>query len=119
MKTVLIIDDSANLSELTSEFLEAKGYQTVLAYDGDSGLEMARVNKPDIILLDLVMPNMDGYEVCSHLKEDSLTKEIPVVMVTSRSEETYRKSGAEVGVNDFLTKPFEFEDLLDTIEKFI
>jgi two-component system phosphate regulon response regulator PhoB len=106
MAKLLIIEDEADIRELISFNLEMSGYEVLKARDGEEGLRMARSEKPDLIILDLMLPGMDGLKVCSHLKKDSDVKDVPVIMLTARSEDDDIISGLETGADDYITKPF-------------
>jgi putative two-component system response regulator len=112
MATVLVVDDDAANRELLVELLRLEGLDSVTAVDGKSCLEeLARVN-PDLVLLDIEMPNMDGLTVCRQLKKNSLTRLTPVILVTAQSATEDRVRGIEAGADDFLTKPVERSELL-------
>lgn len=112
MTKVLIIEDDRDIAELLEYNLTQEKYSCDLAHDGASGLQRARKSAPDLILLDLMLPDMGGLEVCRQLKEDSKTKKIPVVMLTAKSEEIDRVVGFEMGADDYLTKPFSPRELI-------
>ena len=114
--TVLVIDDAKDLIELVRFNLEKSGFDVLGAIDGHSGLEIARQHAPDIILLDLMMPGMDGLEVCRHLREDSRTRQIPIIMLTARAEEADRIVGLELGADDYITKPFSPRELVARVK---
>ncbi len=106
MAKLLIIEDEADIRELISFNLEMSGYDVIKARDGEEGLSTARSEKPDLIILDLMLPGMDGLKVCSHLKKDQDTKDIPIIMLTARSEDDDIINGLETGADDYITKPF-------------
>lgn len=112
MKTILIIEDESDLAELIAFNLEKEGYLPIIAPDGSAGLEAARNNSPDLILLDLMLPCMHGTEVCKVLKNSAKTARIPVIMLTARGEEIDRVVGFEIGADDFMVKPFSTRELL-------
>ncbi len=112
MKTILIIEDEKDLAELVAFNLDKEGYRTILAADGVMGLEKARDNSPDLILLDLMLPGMAGSEVCKNLKSSEKTSGIPVIMLTAKGEEIDRVVGFEVGADDYVVKPFSTRELL-------
>jgi DNA-binding response OmpR family regulator len=116
-KRILIVDDERDLVETITFRLEASGYEVLTAYDGAEGLEKARDEKPDIILLDVMMPKMDGYQVCRMLKFDEEFKNIPVLMLTARGQDQDKKTGNDVGADGYITKPFDSKVLLDSIKK--
>jgi len=112
MAKVLIIDDSRLIAHVAKTILSKRGHEIIVAEDGLTGLETAKSEQPDIILLDLIMPIMDGYQVCQGLKEESSTKEIPVIMLTSKAEPTDKVKGLEMGALDYVTKPFDEGELV-------
>jgi len=112
MKTILIIEDETDLAELVVYNLEKEGYRTLTAHDGPSGLEAARHNTPDLILLDLMLPGLSGIELCKVLKGSGKTSRIPIIMITARGEEIDRVVGFEVGADDYVIKPFSTRELL-------
>lgn len=112
---VLVIEDEEDIAELIRYNLEREGYQISLAASGEIGVKMARNDMPDLIILDLMLPGLDGLDVCKVLKGDSKTKEIPVVIVTAKGEESDIVTGLEVGADDYLTKPFSPKVLIARI----
>lgn len=112
MKTILVIEDEKDLAELVAFNLEKEGYRTVVALDGTAGIEAARLDPPDLILLDLMLPGMNGTEICKLLKKQEKTAAIPVVMLTAKGEEIDRVVGFEVGADDYMVKPFSTRELL-------
>ncbi len=108
---ILVVDDQPLNVELLEADLLAVGYDVITAYDGLSALEKVRAENPDLILLDVMMPGMDGFEVCRRLKSDEETVLVPIVMVTALSEKADRIRGIEVGVDDFLNKPYDRQEL--------
>lgn len=110
--TILIIDDEQDLAELQAFNLSKEGYETLIANDGQQGYEIAANEKPALIILDLMMPELNGIDVCKLLKKNPETATIPVIMLTARSEEIDRVVGFEVGADDYLTKPFSNRELL-------
>jgi diguanylate cyclase (GGDEF)-like protein len=112
MGKILIVDDSRLIAHVAKTMLTKRGHEIIVAQDGKAGLEAAKSEKPDIILLDVIMPIMDGYEVCEHLKEDDSTKEIPIIMVTSKAEAADKVKGLELGALDYVTKPFDEGELI-------
>jgi two-component system phosphate regulon response regulator PhoB len=105
-ETVLVVEDEPDIAELMRYNLEREGYQVTIAATGEAGLEAARRKRPDIILLDLMLPGVDGLDVCRRLKTETHTAQIPVVMVTARGEEADVVTGLELGADDYVTKPF-------------
>lgn len=112
MPTVLVIEDEKDLAELVVFHLEQEGYSCLVAHDGATGLAEARRSKPDLILLDLMLPGMMGTEVCRTLKGAEHTAGIPVIMLTARGEEIDRVVGFEMGADDYVVKPFSTRELM-------
>ena len=110
--TVLVIDDEKDLLELVRYNLEKEHLSVIVASDGRSGLEIAQRHKPDLILLDLMMPGMNGLEVCQRLRGDTRTSRIPVLMLTAKAEESDKVVGLEMGGDDYVTKPFSVRELV-------
>ena len=117
-KKILIIDDEPTILLVSRRRLEANNYEVITASSGKEGIEKAFTFKPNLILLDLVMPELDGFEVCKRLKVSKETKEIPIIIFTASSgEEDFSQKAAELGTAGYLEKPFESDDLLSIIEK--
>jgi len=110
-KTVLAIDDEKDLIDLVRYNLEKEGYRVLGAFDGETGLAMALRERPDVVLVDLMLPGLDGLEVCRRLRADSRTASIPLIMLTAKSGETDRVVGLELGADDYITKPFSVREL--------
>jgi DNA-binding response OmpR family regulator len=111
-RKILIIDDDFHVGYLIKINLEAEGYETVLALSGEEALEKAKASRPDLITLDVLMPEMDGFEVLQALKTDKALKSIPVMMI-SVVNEIRKKRGMKMGAADYLLKPIDFDNLLD------
>ncbi|WP_312939572.1 response regulator [Oscillibacter sp.] len=109
-KTVLIVEDEKNIVDIVCFNLQREGYATLEAYDGEDGLEKAQTNKPDLILLDVMLPKMNGFDVCRALRESR--NNVPVVILTAREEETDKVLGLEIGADDYITKPFSMRELI-------
>ena len=103
MKTILVVDDAPNIVELVRLYLEGAGYATVVATDGPSAVELHRKHRPDLVILDLMLPGMDGFEVCRAIRRDADT---PVLMLTARTDDVDAIVGLELGADDYVTKPF-------------
>ena len=116
-KVVLVVDDARDVCELVGELVAGEGYEPVLAYDGKTGLGIATQKRPDVIVLDVKMEGMDGYEVCRTLKMHRDTNLIPIIMLTACSKQEERVKGIQVGANFYMTKPCQPEALLECIEK--
>ena len=111
-RKILVVDDEAVLVETIAYNLEQAGYQVTTAADGASALEVARRESPDLIILDIMLPEMDGLEVCRQLRRDSNTALTPIIMLTARGDEIDKVVGLEVGADDYVTKPFGRRELL-------
>lgn len=118
-RKILLVEDEKDLVETVTLRLEANGYEVISAYDGFQGLEKAKRERPDLIILDLMLPKMDGYKVCGLLKADTRYNKIPVIMFTARAQESDRKMGKEVGAEVYITKPFEPQVLLEKIRQLL
>lgn len=118
-KTIFIVDDESQLVEMIQMRLEANGFAVITAYDGQQGLAVARAQLPDLIILDLMLPKMDGYKVCRLLKFDEKYKHIPIILFTARAREQDKQVGDEVGADAYVVKPFEPEVLLSTINQLL
>jgi DNA-binding response OmpR family regulator len=115
MYKVLIIEDNLEIRENTAEMLNLEGFSVSTANEGERGIELARFEKPDIILCDIMMPGRNGYEICAELKKDPLTAGIPVIFVSARTESKDKELGRIAGASAYLNKPFELNNLLETI----
>ncbi len=118
-KKILLVEDEVDFRMAVRLRLENAGYDVIEAMDGAAGLEMARHQGPDLIILDLMLPKMDGYKVCRFLKFDEKFRHIPVVMLTARAQPTDNETGLAVGADEYLTKPYKPQDLLGTISKLL
>ncbi len=113
-KRVLIVDDEKAIVDILEFNLQRDGYDTLKAYDGPEGLRMAREENPDLLLLDIMLPGMDGFEVCRTLRGEG--NDVPIVMITAREEETDKVFGLEIGADDYVTKPFSMRELLARVK---
>ena len=118
MKTkILLVDDERDIIDVTKTRLEAKGFKVICAYDGLSAIDKAKNEKPDLVLLDLFMPVMHGYEVCKKIKENAETKDIPVILFSAGlCKDSCPKEAKNVGAADFIAKPFDPGELIDKIK---
>lgn len=114
--TILVIDDEKDLQELVRYNLEKEGYDVIVAKDGASGLDVALRHKPDLIVLDLMMPGMDGLEVCRRLRGDDRGRHTPLLMLTAKATEADRVVGLEMGADDYVTKPFSPRELVARVK---
>ena len=111
--TVLVVEDDRNIAELLQLYLEKEGYAVTIANDGGQGLEKFRTIKPDLVLLDVMMPVMDGWAVCNAIRAESQT---PIIMLTAKSETADKVQGLKAGADDYITKPFEMREVLARVE---
>jgi DNA-binding response OmpR family regulator len=111
--TILVVDDEIPVTDLIKYNLEKALYRVLVAHDGEAALQIAREAKPDLILLDLMLPRIDGLDVCRELRK---TSQVPIIMVTARGEEADRVIGLELGADDYLTKPFSMRELMARIK---
>jgi len=116
---ILIVDDEPNIIFMLSHRLKQSGFEVVTGKDGQDGYEKARKEEPDLIILDLMLPKMNGYTVCGLLKRDEKFAKIPVIMLTARAQESDKKQGEEAGADAYVKKPFKSEELLNVIEKLL
>ena len=107
--TVLIVDDEVNICELIRLYVEKEGYETIIAYDGVSAIEKFKSNKPDMILLDVMLPKKDGWQVCREIRA---TSNVPIIMITAKGETFDTVLGLELGADDYMVKPFEPKELI-------
>ncbi len=117
-KKILIVDDEPSVRHVLHKIL-SKNYIVLEAADGEEAVNMARNEKPDLVLMDIMMPKMDGYTSCYVIKTDPVTKIIPVVMLTAVGHELNAKLGQELGADGYITKPFRSQDLLDSVDQFL
>lgn len=109
---VLLIEDEKNIAELVRYNLEREGYRVSVAGDGEEGLRMVERHRPDLVLLDLLLPRLDGLEVCRQLKQKTDTRTIPIIILTAKVDETDKVTGLELGADDYMTKPFSPRELV-------
>jgi len=119
VKKILFVDDEKDMAEVVASRLRASNYNVILAYDGQEALDKVHKEKPDLIILDLMLPKMDGYWVCGLLKPDIRYSKIPIIMFTARAQESDEKLGFECGANAYITKPFEPQELLAKIKELL
>lgn len=116
---IMVVDDSLTVRKITTRLLERNGYLVVTAKDGVDALEQLLEISPDVMLLDVEMPRMDGFELAKRLRQDSKTKQLPIIMITSRTADKHRNYALELGVNEYLGKPFQEEELLGHVARFV
>lgn len=113
---ILIVEDEESLLKLESILLTSRGYQVRGVTDGVAALKEISENRPDLVLLDIMMPGIDGFEVCRRIKEDPSTKDIPVVMLTAKKSSMDQARGAQVGADAYITKPFKSVKIMEVID---
>lgn len=118
-KRILLVDDSQTVFRLLEAIVRINGYEMIYAESGQQGIVMARQERPDLILLDVMMPDLDGFKVCQYLKEYPDTKDIPVMFLTARGAEDDLAMGREAGADGFMTKPFQTIEVLKQIERLL
>jgi two-component system alkaline phosphatase synthesis response regulator PhoP len=116
---ILIVDDEPDIVQALQTRLEQENFECLTAYDGNGGLELARAQKPDLIILDIMLPSLDGYKVCRLLKFQKELQRIPIIMLTARDKTEDRLLGEQTGVDYYMTKPFSMDKLVATIKQFL
>ena len=116
---ILVVDDEVYILHILDFSLGAEGFEVISANNGEQGIEKARQEKPDLIVLDIMMPVLDGYETCRRLKREAETKDIPVVLLTAKGRDIDKRLGFEVGAIDYIVKPFSPSRLIERIEEII
>ena len=119
-KTILVVEDEQGMRDALKETLEESGYTTVLAEDGERGIEMARQHKPDLVLLDIILPKKDGFEVLRELKQDEKLKETPVILTTNLSEPSDIQKALDLGATTYLVKSnYSLSDIIEKIQEIL
>jgi DNA-binding response OmpR family regulator len=118
-KHILLADDEEDIKTVVAMFLEAQGYKVTTAFDGLDALEKAEAEKPDLIILDIMMPLIDGFEVCRRLKGEETTAQIPILMLSAAAHAESVNKGLEAGAVDYIVKPFEPEKLLEKVQEIL
>ena len=116
---ILVVDDSVTVRKVTTRLLERNGFEVFTAKDGVDAIATLQDHVPDLMLLDIEMPRMDGFEVASVIRHDSRLMHIPIIMITSRTGDKHRNRAFSIGVNEYLGKPFQEDKLLSSIEKLL
>ena len=119
MKKILIVDDEQDIVESLKFVLEAADFTCYCAYNGEDGLKLAREIVPDLIILDVMMTRINGFKISRLLKFDAKYKNIPILMVTARSQEEDKLIGEETGADEYITKPFDLDDVVKTVQKYL
>ena len=118
-KLILIADDEPDIVETLKFLVESEGYKCITAFDGEEALKLAKEEQPNLLLLDIMMPKINGYKVSRLLKFDAKYKNIPILMITARSQEEDRLIGQETGANEYITKPFDINEVIDKIKYYL
>lgn len=119
MPKILIVDDEPEIVDMLQTILDMRGYETVGAYNGTDGLLMTRVDSPDLIILDMMLPDIEGVEVCRIVRSDPSTADVPVVFLSARTAQTEVERGLAAGANAYMTKPVNLPRLFDELKKLI
>jgi DNA-binding response OmpR family regulator len=118
-KRVLVTDDDPVILRLLQVNLELEGYEVLLAHHGEEAYDIALAEHPDLVILDIMMPRMDGYQTCEKLKATAETRDIPIVFLSAKAQQSDIERGKEYGVAEYLTKPFDPSELLDVVERLV
>ncbi len=118
-KKILIVDDEPDIVETLKFLMESEGFESIIAMDGEEAFKKAKEENPDLIILDVMLPKINGYKVCRLLKFDNKYKHIPIFMVTARSQEEDKVIGEETGADEYVTKPFDIEEILKKIHSYL
>jgi two-component system OmpR family response regulator len=116
-RSVLVVEDDPEINELVGAYVQIAGFEYESALNGEQAVEKARAKHPALIVLDVMLPDFDGFEVARRLKDESNTREIPIVMLTALDRDEYRQKGRNAGAVDYLTKPFDPDRLMDSIRE--
>jgi chemosensory pili system protein ChpA (sensor histidine kinase/response regulator) len=115
----MVVDDSVTVRKVTSRLLERQGIDVIVAKDGVEAMALLQERKPDVMLLDIEMPRMDGFEVARQVRHDERLKDLPIIMISSRTGSKHKEHAAKLGVNGFLGKPFQESELLANIDELV
>src|SRR4030065_799344 len=118
-RKILLVDDEVDLVKTIKFSLELEGYKVLVSYNGEDALNQARKENPDLILLDIMLPKLDGYKVCRLLKFDDRYKHIPILMLTAKFQEKDKVLGMETGADEYITKPFEMDYLIEKVKAYL
>lgn len=116
---ILVVDDEVNITQILEFSIGSEGYEVITAANGEEAIDKARREQPDLIILDIMMPKIDGYEACRILKTNPLTKNIPVVLLTAKGRDIDKRLGYEVGATDYIVKPFSPNKLIERIHELL
>lgn len=118
-KKILVVDDEVDLVNTIRFSLETEGYTVLVSYNGEDALNQARKENPDLILLDIMLPKLDGYKVCRLLKFDERYKHIPILMLTAKTQEKDKILGMETGADEYIRKPFDIDELMEKVKSYL
>lgn len=118
-KKILVVDDEVDLVKTIRFSLEREGYTVLVSLNGEDALNQARKERPDLILLDIMLPKLDGYKVCRLLKFDEKYKHIPILMLTAKTQEKDKTLGIETGADEYITKPFDIDELMEKVKSYL
>lgn len=118
-KKILLVDDELDILSMLKMRVELSGYEVITCSDGNTAYNLVKSDSPDLVVLDLMLPGMDGYQVCRLLKFDQKYKHIPIIMLTAKSQKEDKEWGAKVGADLYMTKPFEAKEILDKIKELV
>jgi two-component system alkaline phosphatase synthesis response regulator PhoP len=118
-KKILVVDDEVDLVETIRLPLEMEGYTVLVSFNGEDALNQARKENPHLIILDIMLPKLDGYKVCRLLKFDERYKHIPILMLTAKTQEKDKILGAETGADEYITKPFDIDELIEKVKSYL
>ena len=116
---ILLVDDEPSIVKMVGKRLEIEGFDVLVAVDGQEGLSKAQTERPDLIILDLMLPKLNGYEICTMLKQDTRYQKIPIVLFTAKAQEKDEKLGMECGANAYVRKPFRAQELLEKVRSLL
>jgi CheY-like chemotaxis protein len=118
-KRILVVDDSKTSIMMTTTLLQRESYEVLVADNGENGVAVALSQKPDLIVMDIVMPKMDGLEACRHLRQIETTRDIPIIVVTTRGEDGFRVAGYDSGCDDYITKPINAVEFMSKVKRYL
>jgi DNA-binding response OmpR family regulator len=118
-KTILIVDDEAYIVTSLEYVMQSAGFEVAVAYDGEEALAKVTEKVPDLVILDLMMPKLDGFEVCKKIRENPLWKGIRIIILTAKGRDIERKKGMSLGADDYMTKPFSTRDILNRVKELL
>jgi DNA-binding response OmpR family regulator len=118
-KTILIVDDEAYIVTSLEYVMQSAGFEVAVAYDGEEALEKVAETAPALVILDLMMPKLDGFEVCEKIRQNPLWKDIRIIILTAKGRDIERKKGMSLGADDYMTKPFSTRDILNRVKELL